>query len=72
MQERMLRLIQIDWVGPYSLETITKLQDISQDYGIYQIYCKQPVYGKDVLLYIGKVDQQTLGKRVTRKLGGYK
>ncbi|MCM3571191.1 hypothetical protein [Neobacillus mesonae] len=67
MQERILRLIQIDWEGPYSLETLTDLQDISQDYGIYQIYGKHTVYGKDVLLYIGKADQQTIGKRVSQE-----
>lgn len=67
MQKRKLKLIQIDWEGPYTLEELTLLQNVSQDYGIYQIYGKHLVYGKDVLLYIGKADQQTIGKRVLQE-----
>jgi hypothetical protein len=67
MQNKTAKLIQIDWKGPYSLEELNLLDDKSHDYGIYQIYGKHIVYGKDVLLYIGKADLQTIGKRVSQE-----
>ncbi|MBM4763099.1 hypothetical protein [Bacillus sp. B15-48] len=67
MQKRTLKLIHIDWQGPFSLNQLNLLTDDSNDYGIYQIYGNHLVYGKDVLLYIGKADQQTIGKRVSQE-----
>ncbi|MBS4220082.1 GIY-YIG nuclease family protein [Bacillus sp. FJAT-49711] len=67
MEIRTIKLIQIDWQGPFSLDELNQLNDIYHDYGIYQIYGKHTVYGKDVLLYIGKADQQTIGKRVSQE-----
>ncbi len=67
MQKRTLKLMQIDWEGPFTLDELNLLTDDSHDYGIYQIYGKHLVYGKDVLLYIGKADQQTIGKRVSQE-----
>jgi hypothetical protein len=58
-------LIQIHWEGPYKLTELSTLMNTTTDYGIYQIYGKHPVYGSDVLLYIGKADYQTLGKRIS-------
>lgn len=60
-------LIQIDWDGPYSLAELNKLQNGETDYGVYQIYGKHPIYGSDVLLYIGKADQQTYGLRISQE-----
>ncbi|AWI13518.1 hypothetical protein CQJ30_16010 [Caldibacillus thermoamylovorans] len=67
MLETSIRLIQIDWEGPFTLDEINVLKDVSKDYGIYQIYGKHIVYGKDILLYIGKADQQTIGQRVSQE-----
>lgn len=67
MQKTTLKLIQIDWEGPFTLDELILLTNDSNDYGIYQIYGKHLVYGKDVLLYIGKADQQTIGKRVSQE-----
>jgi hypothetical protein len=67
MKNKTVKLIQIDWQGPFKLEELHLLNDISQDYGIYQIYSKHIVYGKDVLLYIGKADFQTIGKRISQE-----
>lgn len=67
MKNIRVKLIQIDWDGPYTLNELHRLTDESHDYGIYQIYGKHIVYGKDVLLYIGKADQQTIGKRVSQE-----
>jgi len=60
-------LIQLHWEGPYRLIEIPILMDEITDYGIYQIYGKHPVYGSDVLLYIGKAVNQTLGKRISQE-----
>ena len=57
-------IIHIDWDGPYRIEEINELNDEKKDYGIYQIYGTHPVYGSNVLLYIGKADQQTFGARI--------
>lgn len=67
MQDRKIKLIQIDWEGPYTLNELNLLTNDSHDYGIYQIYGKHIVYGKDVLLYIGKADRQTIGKRISQE-----
>jgi hypothetical protein len=52
---------------PYKLTEINTLMNEETDYGIYQIYGKHPVYGNDVLLYIGKSDRQTLGLRISQE-----
>ncbi|MBO0602521.1 hypothetical protein I2483_12715 [Sporosarcina sp. E16_3] len=67
MEYHNVKLIHIDWTGPYLLTNITDLMDEEIDYGIYQIYGKHPVYGSNVLLYIGKADFQTLGKRISQE-----
>jgi len=71
--------IKIEWDGPYKLsdigyiETEEKYQykdstlDTNKDYGIYQIYGNHPVYGHNVLLYIGKADQQTFSHRLSQE-----
>lgn len=60
-------LIQIEWEGPYHLTNLASLTNENFDYGLYQIYGKHPIYGSDVLLYIGKADYQTLGKRISQE-----
>jgi len=60
-------MIQIDWDGPYYLDQLSELMDNGKDYGVYQIYGKHPVYGSDVLLYIGKADRQTFGVRISQE-----
>ncbi|TKI68286.1 hypothetical protein FCU45_11315 [Sulfurimonas crateris] len=74
--------IRIEWDGAYSLEDIgysfddnfeskyvenSKLNNKIKDYGLYQIYGTHPVYGNDVLLYIGKALQQTFSKRISQE-----
>jgi hypothetical protein len=60
-------LIQIDWDGPFSIDNTDDLNDGKIDYGVYQIYGTHPVYGANVLLYIGKTDQQTFGDRIKQE-----
>lgn len=61
------KLIEIEWDGPFEWNELNGLKDETKDYGVYQIYGFHPVYGRDVLLYIGKADYQTLGKRIGQK-----
>ncbi|MDR1850429.1 MAG: hypothetical protein LBQ75_10355 [Zoogloeaceae bacterium] len=57
-----MAIIHVVWEGfPY--EKALELND-SNDYGVYQIYGAHPVYGSNVLLYIGKAGEQTFGKRL--------
>jgi len=72
--------IRIDWEGPFSLYDIgyiekedkyiiknSKLNNESRDYGIYQIYGYHPVYGDNVLLYIGQANDQTFARRISQE-----
>ncbi len=74
------KIIRIEWDGPYTLndigydeETYTfnttniKLNEKKQDKGIYQIYGYHPIYGDNVLLYIGKTLTQTFSKRISQE-----
>ncbi|WP_078543530.1 hypothetical protein [Litchfieldia alkalitelluris] len=67
MHTETTRLIEIEWKGPYLLSEIAQIKDSEIDYGLYQIYGRHPVYGSNVLLYIGKADRQTIGKRVSQE-----
>jgi hypothetical protein len=61
--------IHIYWEGLFTLDQLTEIQDNTRDYGVYQIYGGHPVYGSNVLLYIGKADRQTFGTRVSQENG---
>ncbi len=55
--------INIEWAGGFTLEEVKTLTN-EDDYGLYQVYGTHPVYGTDVLLYIGQADRQKLGVRI--------
>ncbi len=66
----MTHEIKIEWVGPFSVEKVVKemdeggqYPDWGEDYGLYQIYGKHILYGKDALLYIGQTTDQTFSTR---------
>ena len=72
--------IRIEWDGDYSLQDIgyskkddgyslkkVKLNNEAIDFGIYQIYGFHPVYGDNVLLYIGQANFQTFAKRISQE-----
>ncbi|WP_336775299.1 hypothetical protein [Paenibacillus sp. MMO-58] len=61
------KIIHIDWDGPYKHSQLQMLNDPKTDRGIYQVYGYHPVYGKEVLLYIGKTGKQTFGKRLLQE-----
>ncbi len=57
-------IIHISWEGPFTLDqAIKKLDDKKVDYGVYQIYGRHPVYGRNALLYIGKASERTFSSR---------
>ena len=60
-------IIHIEWDGPYNLEQLQTLTNEVIDYGVYQIYGGHPVYGSNVLLYIGKAELQTFGTRIRQE-----
>lgn len=62
--------IHVQWEGPFSYDEALKLKDKS-DFGVYQIYGAHPVYGSEVLLYLGKAVQQTFGKRLSQEFWNY-
>jgi hypothetical protein len=55
-----LKTIQIQWVGPFSQDLFTSNREsqtnesILKSKGLYQIYSRHPLYGKDSLIYIGQ------------------
>jgi len=58
--------IHIEWEGPHSYkEALSKTNET--DYGVYQIYGQHPIYGSDVLLYIGKAEIQHFGVRLSQE-----
>lgn len=65
-----MRYIHVQWDGPYSYKDAVQLKG-NADYGVYQIYGSHPIYGSDVLLYIGKAEIQTFGKRLSQEIWDY-
>ncbi|MEA2018871.1 MAG: hypothetical protein U9N59_10525 [Campylobacterota bacterium] len=75
-----IETIRIEWDGPYSLTDIgydkenfnynnetSFLNDENKDIGVYQVYGCHPIYGNDVLLYIGKAAKQTFALRLSQE-----
>jgi len=56
-------IIHLDWEGPFTQSQIQELSGPS-DYGVYQVYGTHPVYGSNVLLYIGLAESQTFAQRL--------
>jgi hypothetical protein len=55
--------IHIEWDGSFTLKQVRESKT-PIDYGLYQVYGHHPIYGSDVLLYIGQAAKQTFSKRV--------
>jgi hypothetical protein len=58
-----MKVIEIKWEGPLTAAEVRALND-KQDYGLYQVYGNHRIYGENVLLYLGKANQQTFAKRL--------
>lgn len=64
--DKRVEAIHIEWDGPYALDEVYKLTG-ETDYGVYQIYATHPVYGADVLVYIGMAEKQCFGVRLKQE-----
>jgi hypothetical protein len=71
--------IKIDWKGPFRLDKQDKLcekfsqtvydpEKFFKGVGLYQVYGHHPVYGSDVLLYIGITTDQSFAKRLKGRI----
>jgi hypothetical protein len=56
-------IVHIIWEGNFSVDEVIKNKSGDNDYGVYQIYGKHPIYGLNSLLYIGIATDQTFSKR---------
>ncbi|MCB9834208.1 MAG: hypothetical protein H6807_17225 [Planctomycetes bacterium] len=58
-------LVHIMWTGPHKLDELTMVgASETRDFGVYQVYGGHETYGRDVLLYIGKANQQPFATRI--------
>jgi hypothetical protein len=63
-----MKNIYIDWDGPYTLDELEELDDPRIDYGLYQVYGSHPLYGEEVLLYLGATGgERTFGARLAEE-----
>ncbi len=59
-------IYEVCWKGPYSDEQLSELsKEENQNFVLYKIYGSHPVYGDNVLLYIG-MTEQGVKKRLTQ------
>lgn len=63
----MEKTIHFKWSGPFSLKNLKILNNTTNDYGIYHIYGTHVIYGQNVLLYIGKAQEQTFFTRINQE-----
>ena len=61
-----MRVVRIEWEGPYAFADVLALNDEERDYGVYQIYGEHVVFGEGTLLYIGIARDQTFGRRLSQ------
>ena len=59
-------IVHLMWVEYEWNDDIFNQFNSKNDYGIYQIYGDHPVYGENVLLYIGKARYQTYSVRLNQ------
>ena len=60
------QIIHIQWDGPYTYQQALAFRSPT-DYGVYQVHGASPVSGLKTLLYIGKAELQTFGKRLSQE-----
>lgn len=56
-------IVHINWEGNFSIDDVIQNKLGEDDYGIYQIYGKHPIYGSNSLLYIGIAMDRPFSKR---------
>ena len=63
MEEYTLRVLQIEWDGPFNYAGLSQT-DWQYAMGLYQIYGTHEVHGPDTLLYIGETITQSFEARI--------
>ena len=58
-----VKIIEIEWEGPFSMSEIIEKKG-ETDFGLYMAFGPHRVYGENVLLYVGKAEQQTFATRI--------
>ena len=66
-----MRVVRIEWEGPFTIDQVLELNDKSKDFGLYQIYGRHVIFGLGSLLYIGKTED-TFSKRVKGNYADWK
>jgi len=61
------KTIFIDWDGPYTFDELEELEDPRIDYGLYQVYGAHPLYGEEVLLYLGQTGERAFGDKLAEE-----
>ncbi len=61
MMQRNEDIYEVCWEGPYTSETIkVELSEHQSQYALYSVYGSHPVYGNNVLLYVGMTKRGVL------------
>lgn len=61
-----MRIVRIEWEGPYTFAGVLSLNDEERDCGVYQVYGEHVVFGAGTFLYIGIARDQTFGRRLSQ------
>ena len=57
----MEKVYEVIWDGPFTSENIkSALGENMQKYALYSVYGSHPIYGNNILLYIGKTERGVL------------
>ena len=58
METELEKIYEVFWEGPYSEKTLDALtEEQNEKFVLYKIYGSHPLYGNNVLLYIGMTEQ---------------
>ena len=54
----MEKIYEVCWDGPYTKDTLDEIsEEDNNKYVLYKVYGSHPVYGNNVLLYIGMTER---------------
>lgn len=63
-------MYELYWQGPYTIKQLKKIQkkspEQSDTWSLYAKYENHPLYGRNVLTYIGKAEKQSVVKRLSQ------
>jgi hypothetical protein len=61
-KEQQSNVIHLLWSGPHKVDSFKTNSTIDNNKGVYQIYGTHPIYGRNVLLYIGKTNDNFINR----------